>query len=97
MIRYSICFTTNPSSAPPYTGIALPCLHTGQVGTILRILGDGPLHRRLLDMGLTPGTRILLRNTAPSGDPIEIQLRGYALILRREDAGSVFVYPEEHL
>ena len=49
----------------------------------------GRVRRRLFDMGVTPGTEILLRKKAPLGDPIEITVRGYELSLRREDAEMI--------
>lgn len=51
--------------------------------------GTGALHRRLLEMGVTPGVTITLVRTAPLGDPLEIRLRGYALTLRRESADAI--------
>ena len=52
----------------------------GERGVILRVGSDkGPVKRRLVDMGLTPGTEILVRKVAPFGDPIEVNLRGYEL------------------
>ena len=53
------------------------------------ITACGALRRRLFDMGLTPGADILVRKTAPLGDPIEITLRGYALSLRKAEAEAV--------
>ena len=61
-------------------------LHIGHVGIITKVGGFGPLRRRLLDMGLTPKTKILVRKKAPLGDPIEISLRSYELTIRLEDA-----------
>lgn len=55
----------------------------------------GPVRRRLIDMGLTPGTRISVRKIAPFGDPIEVNLRGYELSLRREDASQILVCPAD--
>lgn len=46
---------------------------------------------RLLDMGLTPRTVVMVRKVAPMGDPIELALRGYALTLRKDDASSITV------
>ena len=48
--------------------------------------GEGALRQHLLDMGLTPGTEVTLRKVAPMGDPIELELRGYELTLRLDDA-----------
>ena len=58
----------------------------GQSGIIDSVSGEGALRRRLLDMGLTPGTRVSVRKVAPFGDPLELVLRGYELTLRGEDA-----------
>lgn len=61
----------------------------GQGGIIDTISGEGPLRRRLLDMGLTPNTKVTVRKVAPMGDPIELALRGYVLTLRKEDAAKI--------
>jgi ferrous iron transport protein A len=58
----------------------------GDVGVISDVGGEGALRRRLLDMGLTPGTGVKIRKIAPFGDPIELFLRGYELTLRGDDA-----------
>lgn len=67
-------------------------LSPGYEGIIKSVGGDntdGALRRRLLDMGLTPKTRVELRKTAPMGDPIELFLRGYALTIRLADAAKI--------
>ncbi len=65
----------------------------GESGVISAVGGaDARIKRRLVDMGITPLTRILLRKTAPLGDPIEVHLRGYDLSLRREDALSIALF-----
>ena len=61
----------------------------GDEAIIDMVGGEGVLRRRCLDMGLTPGTRVLMRKKAPMGDPIEIKLRGYELTLRLEDAEKI--------
>ncbi len=61
----------------------------GHGGVIASIGGEGALRRRLLDMGLTPKTRVEVRKVAPMGDPIELYLRGYVLTLRGEDAAKI--------
>lgn len=61
-------------------------LKIGQSGIISAVGGEGPLRLRFLDMGLIPGTRVQLTKIAPMGDPIQIQLRGYEMSIRREDA-----------
>ena len=66
-------------------------LKTGSSGIITAVGGDGPLHCRLLDMGLIPHTRVTLQKVAPMGDPIEIRVRGYELTLRVEEAQKIEV------
>ena len=58
---------------------------------VLRIGVEGRTKRRLVEMGLTPGTIITISKRAPLGDPIEISLRGYELTLRKEDAAKIEV------
>ncbi len=64
-------------------------LKIGQTGTISQVGGEGALRLRFLDMGLIPGTKVKLRKVAPMGDPIQIQVRGYELTIRREDARKI--------
>ncbi len=63
----------------------------GVTATVIDILGQGALKKRLIDMGITPGVKILVRKIAPLGDPIEINLRGYELSLRKEIAKNILV------
>ena len=63
----------------------------GQRGKIVKVNGDGAIRRRLFDMGVTPGADVMLRKKAPLGDPIEVNLRGYELTLRKAEAGCVEV------
>ena len=70
-------------------------LEVGGAGRVLRVGGAGALRHRLLDMGITPKTRIYVRKKAPFGDPIEINLRGYELTLRQEDARMIEDEPLE--
>lgn len=58
---------------------------------ILKVGGEGELRRRLLDMGLTPNTQVLVRKVAPMGDPIELYLRSYELTIRKDDAKKILV------
>ena len=69
-------------------------LKIGQKSKIIAVNGEGALRRRLLDMGLTPHTEIMVRKVAPMGDPIEIHLRGYELTIRIEDAENIEVEEE---
>lgn len=64
-------------------------LKIGQSGVISQVGGEGALRLRFLDMGLIPGTAVLLQKAAPMGDPIQIQVRGYELTIRREDARKI--------
>lgn len=66
-------------------------LKLGVPGRILAVGGSGQLRNRLLDMGLTPGTVVTVAKTAPLGDPIELELRGYVLSIRLEDAEKITV------
>ena len=70
-------------------------LKIGQSGVVTAVNGQGALRRRLLDMGITPRTRITLRKAAPLGDPIEIRLRGYELTLRLEDAKQIVLQKDD--
>ena len=67
-------------------------LAPGQSGTILSIGNkSGTVKRRLVDMGLTPGTEVRVTKVAPLGDPIEVSLRGYELSLRKADAAQIIM------
>ena len=58
---------------------------------ITKVGGEGELRCRLLDMGLIPKTVVELRKVAPMGDPIELEIRGYTLTIRKEDAAKIEV------
>lgn len=66
-------------------------LKIGESAVVTAVGGEGILRRRLLDMGITPKTRLMVRKMAPLGDPIEIRIRGYELTLRKEDAAKITV------
>lgn len=66
-------------------------LALGESGEVKSVSGEGRLRRRLFDMGITPGARVVMRKVAPLGDPVEITLRGYELTLRKAEARSVTV------
>ena len=61
----------------------------GQTAVIKKLHGEGPTRRRIMDMGLTKGTEIIVRKVAPLGDPIELTVRGYELTVRKADAEFV--------
>ena len=69
--------------------MTLDKLKTGSKGIIKSIGGEGALRRRLLDMGLTPNTTVMVRKVAPLGDPIELHLRSYELTIRQDDARKI--------
>ena len=58
----------------------------GERVIVKRLNGEGPIRRRIMDMGITKGVEIYIRKVAPLGDPLELTLRGYELTLRRADA-----------
>lgn len=66
-------------------------LSVGARARVLHVAGDGEVSARLLEMGLTPGVELLLIGRAPLGDPLELELRGYRLSLRKTEAASVEV------
>ena len=61
----------------------------GQTVTVVKLHGEGAVRRRIMDMGITKGVEIYIRKVAPLGDPLEINLRGYELSLRKADAEMV--------
>lgn len=71
--------------------MTLKDLKPGQEGTIVSIGEKGPLRRRIMDMGITPGTQIKVIKVAPLGDPVEVNIRGYELSLRKEEAQQIVV------
>ena len=75
--------------------MTLKDLKTGQSVIVERLAGTGALRRRLIDMGVTPGTRIQIKTIAPLGDPIKVILRGYELSLRRDDAAKIYLCEDE--
>ena len=74
--------------------MTLDKLKVGAYGVIEAVGGEGALRRRLLDMGLTPRTRVMVRKVAPMGDPMELFLRGYALSLRKDEAAQITMREE---
>jgi ferrous iron transport protein A len=63
----------------------------GQSGQVQSIGESGPLKRRIMDMGITPGVSVKVIKVAPLGDPVEIHVRGYELSLRKEEAARIEV------
>ena len=63
----------------------------GETVSVVKLHGEGALRRRIMDMGITKGTSLLVRKVAPLGDPMELSLRGYELSVRRADAEMIEV------
>ncbi len=63
----------------------------GQTVSVRKLSGEGPVKRRIMDMGITKGVEVYIRKVAPLGDPIEVTVRGYELSLRKADAQMIEV------
>ena len=61
----------------------------GETVKVVRLNGEGPLKRRIMDMGITKGVEVYIRKVAPLGDPLETTVRGYELSIRRADAEMI--------
>jgi Fe2+ transport system protein FeoA len=66
-------------------------LEIGKSGIVLTVGGEKTLRKRLLEMGITPRTKVMVKKAAPMGDPIELLLRGYVLSLRLAEAEKITV------
>ena len=66
-------------------------LKNGESAKVTQVLVQGKIKRRLVEMGITPGTKVTVTKRAPLGDPFEIQLRGYKLTIRQADAQGIRV------
>ena len=66
-------------------------LPLGKSAKVVKLTGEGAIKRRIMDMGITKGTELIVRKVAPLGDPIEITVRGYELSLRKADAERIEV------
>jgi len=64
-------------------------LSVGGRAKVVKLHGEGAVRRRIMDMGVTKGAEIYVRKVAPLGDPIEINVRGYELSVRRSDAEMI--------
>ena len=70
-------------------------LKIGEKAIVTGLGCSGALRRRIIDMGITPGAVIIMRKAAPMGDPIEINVRGYELSIRRSEAKEITVETQE--
>ena len=64
-------------------------VQVGETVTVAKLHGEGPVKRRIMDMGLTKGTKVYVRKVAPLGDPMELSVRGYELSIRKADAEMI--------
>ena len=71
--------------------MTLKDVSVGQTVKVRRLSGEGPVKRRIMDMGITKGIEIYVRKVAPLGDPVEVTVRGYELSTRKADAEMVEV------
>jgi Fe2+ transport system protein FeoA len=69
----------------------LRSLKPGAKAKITKLSGKGAVRRRIMDMGVVPGTTVEIEKVAPLGDPIEVKVKGYHLSLRKEEAANIFV------
>jgi len=63
----------------------------GESAKVVKLHGEGPVKRRIMDMGITKGTEVFVRKVAPLGDPMEVTVRGYELSLRKADTEMIEV------
>lgn len=70
-------------------------MRRGERGTVVAVGSSGALRRRIIDMGLTPGAPVVMRKIAPLGDPLEINVRGYELSIRKSEADEITVETED--
>ena len=63
----------------------------GETVKVVKLHGEGPVKRRIMDMGITKGIEVSVRKVAPLGDPVEVTVRGYELSLRKDDADMIEV------
>ena len=61
----------------------------GQTVQVVKLHGEGPVKRRIMDMGITRGTEVYVRKVAPLGAPMEVTVRGYELSLRKADTEMI--------
>lgn len=67
----------------------------GQTVTVVKLHGEGPVKRRIMDMGITKGVSVTIRKVAPLGDPMEVTVRGYELSLRKADTEMIEIAEDD--
>ena len=70
-------------------GRTLRDIAIGETATVRRLTGEGALKRHIMDMGITKGVTVYVRKVAPLGDPVEVNVRGYELSIRKADAEMI--------
>ena len=75
--------------------IPLTKLKIGQKSKVVSLSSTGAVRRHIIDMGITPGAVVIMRKAAPMGDPLEINVRGYELSLRKTEAKEIMVETED--
>ena len=68
---------------------SLKDVKVGETATVVKLHGEGATKRRIMDMGITKGVEIHVRKVAPQGDPMELNVRGYELSVRKADAEKI--------
>ena len=71
--------------------MTLKDVRVGETAKVVKLEGEGAIKRRIMDMGITKGVEVFVRKVAPLGDPIEINVRGYELSIRKADAQMIIV------
>ncbi len=66
-------------------------LKPGEKAIVCKVSGSGPIRRRILDMGILPGSEVQMERYAPMGDPVEIKIKGYYLSLRKNEAATIIL------
>ncbi len=66
-------------------------VRVGQTAKVVKLNGEGPVKRRIMDMGITKGVSVYVRKVTPLGDPVEVTVRGYELSVRKADAEMIAV------
>ena len=86
-----MCTCYTPGRGKGFDMKTLKDASIGQTVKVKKLTGEGPVKRRIMDMGITKGVEIYVRKVAPLGDPVEITVRGYELSVRKDDAQCVQV------
>ena len=75
-------------------GVSMKTLRDAKVGETVKVVklnGEGPVRKRIMDMGITKGVEIFIRKVAPLGDPVEVNVRGFELTLRKDEAERIVI------